>query len=282
MKWSSGVLCPRPLTELLAARFGNEDAHSYAAFAVSQDLGWDFSISLFLRTRRPDGFIVALGNGSSRYLHVWLEDGRVSVQLRGLQVLRSRSPVDDGRLRFVSVEVEAGRMRLQVAAQSQGEVEVGTVSVDAGHIVHVGGLTGGRATSVFGGYLKGCIQDLRLNDWRLQFFPLDSVLKSNPLKLMDKVTAGCSGDNGCRVSPRKSVWLEKRNSISNAALVSLRQRNPCLYGGTCSSTWDDFACTCPPKTAGRRCEEVRWCELSPCPADSECRVLSQGYECECR
>lgn len=44
--------------------------------------------------------------------------------------------------------------------------------------------------------------------------------------------------------------------------------------------WDDFTCTCPPMTAGRRCEEVRWCELSPCPTDSECRMLNQGYECK--
>lgn len=58
------------------------------------------------------------------------------------------------------------------------------------------------------------------------------------------------------------------------------QRNPCLNGGSCSSTWDDFTCTCPPETAGRRCEEVRWCEPSPCPAASECRELNRGYECK--
>lgn len=194
---------PRPLAEPVAARFGNEDARSYAAFAVSEDLGRDFSISLFLRTRRLDGFILALGNGSSQYLHVWLEDGKVTVHLHSLQILKSRSPVDDGRVHFVSLEVEAGRMRLQVAAQKQGEVEVGRVAVEAGHSVHVGGLTGSRMTSVFGGYLKGCVQDLRMNDRRLQFFARDTSVKSYPLKLMEKVAAGCSGDNVCRVSETK-------------------------------------------------------------------------------
>lgn len=62
--------------------------------------------------------------------------------------------------------------------------------------------------------------------------------------------------------------------------ISHPQRNPCLNGGMCYSMWDDFTCTCPPRTTGRRCEEVRWCELSPCPADSECRMLNQGYECK--
>lgn len=195
---------PRPLTEHVAARFGNEDAHSHAAFAVSEDLGRDFSISLFLRTRRLGGFILALGNGSGQYLHVWLEDGKVSVQAGSRQILRSKSPVHDGSVHFVSLEVQSGRLRLQVAAEDQGEVEVGPVAVEAGHTVQVGGLTGDRMTSVFGGYLKGCIQDLRMGDRRLQFFPLDASVKSYPVKLMENVTAGCSGDDGCRVSRVKS------------------------------------------------------------------------------
>lgn len=204
LRGCSGHPVPRPLAEHVAARFGKEDVHSYAAFAVSEDLGQDFSISLFLRTRRLDGFVLALDNGSSQYLHVWLEDGKVAAQLDSLEILRSKSPVDDGGVHLVSLEMEAGRMRLQVAAQKQGEVEVGRVAVEAGHSVHVGGLTGGRRISVFGGYLKGCIQDLRMNERRLQFFPLDTSAPSFPLKLMENVTAGCSGDDGCTVSPVNS------------------------------------------------------------------------------
>lgn len=196
----SAHLPPRPLAEPVAARFGTEDAPSYAAFAVSEHLGRDFSISLFLRTRRLQGLVLALGNGSSQYLHVWLEDGRVAVQPHGLQILKSKSPVSDGRVHFVSVEAEAGRMRLLLAAENQGEVEAGGVAVEAGHSVHVGGLAAGGMTSGFGGYLKGCIQDLRVNDRRLQIFPPDSSGKSYPLRLVENVTAGCSEDSGCRVS----------------------------------------------------------------------------------
>lgn len=163
-------------------------------------MGRDFAVSLFLRTRRLDGFVLALDNGSSRYLHMWLEDGRVAVQLGSLEILKSKSPINDGGVHFVSLEIEASRMMLRVAAQKQGEVEVGTVGVEAGHSVYVGGLTGSRMTSVFGGYLKGCVQDLRVNDRRLQFFRLHASVNSFPLKLMENVTAGCSGDDGCRVS----------------------------------------------------------------------------------
>ncbi|GAA6235308.1 protein crumbs homolog 1 [Lates japonicus] len=252
--------CPRPYEgqdceeEHVTARFGNEDSHSYAAFTITEDLGHDLSISLFLRTRRPSGLLLVLANSSSQYLFMWLEDGKVVVQLNSLETLKAESAIDDGEVHFVSVEVVEDHMALYIGGQEQGDVEIRTVNVQAGDTVYVGGLMERRTTSVFGGYFKGCIQDLRINDSRLQFFGLDSSVRSYPLEFMENVTAGCSGDNTC-------------------------SRNPCLNGGMCFSMWDDFSCTCPPSTAGRRCEEVRWCELSPCPTDSECRMLNQGYEC---
>ncbi|CAL8393086.1 unnamed protein product [Boreogadus saida] len=59
----------------------------------------------------------------------------------------------------------------------------------------------------------------------------------------------------------------------------LFQASPCLNGGQCLSLWDHFTCTCPSHTAGRRCEEVRWCEAAPCPAGAVCHPLHQGFEC---
>ncbi|XP_035863576.1 protein crumbs homolog 1 isoform X1 [Sander lucioperca] len=252
--------CPRPYEgqdceeEHVTTRFGNEDSQSYAAFIVTNDLGHNLSISLFLRTRRHYGLLLVLANSSSQYLHMWLEDGKVTVQLNNFESLKAESAIDDGEVHFVRVEVADDRMALYVAAQKQGDVEVRAVNVQAGDTVYVGGMLESWMTSVFGGYFKGCIQDLRINDRRLQFFGLDTSVRSFPLELMENVTAGCTGDNTCST-------------------------NPCLNGGMCYSMWDDFTCTCPPKTAGRRCEEVRWCELSPCPTDSECKMLNQGYEC---
>lgn len=186
----------------MTARFGNEDSHSYAAFTVNNDLGHDLSISLFLRTRRHDGLILALANSSSQYVHMWLEDGKVTVQLSNFESLKAKSVIDDGDVHFVSLEMVKNRMTLYVAAQKQGDMEVGTVDVQAGDVVFVGGLLGSRTTSVFGGYFKGCIQDLRINDRRLQFFGLDTSVRSYSLELMENVTAGCSGDNTCSVSKK--------------------------------------------------------------------------------
>ncbi|XP_026179355.1 protein crumbs homolog 1 [Mastacembelus armatus] len=252
--------CPRPYEgqdceeEHVTARFGNEDSQSYAAFTVTDDLGRNLSISLFLRTRRHNGLILALANNSSRYLHVWLEDGKVTVQLSNFDGLTAETAIDDGEVHFVSVEMAEDQMTLYVSGQKQVDVEISQVHVQAGDAVFVGGLMERSQSSVFGGYFKGCIQDLRINDNRLQFFGLDTSVRSYPVELMENVTAGCSGDDTC-------------------------SRNPCLNGGMCYSMWDDFTCSCPPNTAGRHCEEVRWCELLPCPTDSECRMLNQGYEC---
>ncbi|XP_077440055.1 protein crumbs homolog 1 isoform X2 [Vanacampus margaritifer] len=252
--------CPRPYEgqdceeEHVTARFGSEDSLSYAAFTVTDDLGQGLSISLFLRTRKPGGLLLAVSNSGMQYLHVWLEDGVVMAQLGDVESLRGESAVDDGQVHFVNVEVAKGRMTLHVEAHKQAEVEVTTDGLQEGDAVYVGGLLESDATEVFGGHFKGCIQDLRINDRRLQFFGLGTSVTTFPLQLMENVTAGCSGDNTC-------------------------SRNPCLNGGMCYTMWDDFTCSCPPSTAGQHCEEVRWCELSPCPADAECKILNQGYEC---
>lgn len=87
-----------------------------------------------------------------------------------------------------------------MANQKQGSVEVRTVDSQLGDVVYVGGLTEQKASAAFGGYFKGCIQDLRINGERLQFFRLDTPVTSYPVELMANVTAGCTGDDSCSVS----------------------------------------------------------------------------------
>lgn len=193
------------IAEHVSARFGNQDSRSYAAFIVDEDLDPYLSVSLFLRTRRQDGLILALTNASSHFLDMWLEDGKVTVQLDSWESLRSEAAVDDGEVHFVSVEVAENRLTLHVGDEKQGDMEVGSAAVRAGDAVHVGGLPLSRATSVFGGYFKGCVQDVRISDRRLQFFGMDASPRSLLPKLLENVTAGCSGDDVCSVSARRIV-----------------------------------------------------------------------------
>lgn len=191
----------------MTTRFGTDDSQSYASFTVTDDLGDGLSISLFLRTRRNSGLLLALANSSSQYLHLWLEDGKVTVQLNNFASLKAESAINDGEVHFVSVEVEEDRMALYVADQKQGDIAVRTINVQAGDTVYVGGRSENWTTSAFGGYFKGCIQDLRINDRRLQMFGLDTSVRSYPLKFITNVTAGCSGDNACSVSIVIFVYL---------------------------------------------------------------------------
>lgn len=216
--------------EHVAARFGNEDSHSYAAFIITDDLGQNFSLSLFVRTKKGNGLLLALANSSnSQYLHLWLEDGRVTVKLHNSEGLKAEAALHDGEVHFVSVEVEENQVALFVAGEKQGEVEVSTVSAKAGDAVYVGGLPESTTVPLFGGYFKGCVQDLRINDRRLQFFGLGASVRSYPLELMENVTAGCSGDNTCSVSDmnNSSKHSVKINifSIKKKAVTSI----PCTF-----------------------------------------------------
>nr|XP_048717025.1 protein crumbs homolog 1 isoform X6 [Caretta caretta] len=147
---ASGYVCNcRPgFTEYMPGRFGREDSSGYAAFSVDAGQNENMTISMFVRTRKSSGLLLAVRNSTSLYIRIWLEDGKLV------------------------------------------------------------------------------------------------MLASNSTKLF-------------------GTWTS----------------NPCHNGGICYSIWDDFTCTCPPNTAGKACEEVKWCELSPCPHEAQCQLVHQGFEC---
>ncbi|XP_051556337.1 protein crumbs homolog 1-like [Myxocyprinus asiaticus] len=242
------------LDEYVTARFGNEDLKSYAMFSVEETPGDSITVSMFVRTRRTQGLLLVLSNSTSQYLRVWLDAGKVKVQINNFESLLGKETVSDGHFHLITVLVETESLTLFQSAKSQGRISTRSVLVQAGDAVYVGGLPDRRASLAFGGYFKGCIQDLRLNSRCLQFYPISVPVSSYRLESLVNVTRGCTGDNYC-------------------------SNNPCLNGGVCYSMWDDFTCSCPPNTAGQRCEEVKWCALSPCPSTAICQAHSQGFEC---
>ncbi|XP_072543131.1 protein crumbs homolog 1-like [Salminus brasiliensis] len=240
--------------EYVAARFGNEDLESFAVFSMDDEPEDSFTVSMFVRTRQLQGLLLILSNSTSQYLRLWLEGGKVKAQVNNFESLLGRENVNDGHFHLVSVFLEPGRLSFTQSARPQGSVATRRLMVQAGDAVYVGGLPDRKASLAFGGYFKGCIQDLRLGSRSLQFYPINTTVSSYTPKDMVEVTRGCTGDDSC-------------------------SKNPCLNGGVCYSMWDDFTCSCPPNTAGRRCEEVKWCDLSPCPATAACLTHRQGFEC---
>ncbi|XP_034558548.1 protein crumbs homolog 1-like [Notolabrus celidotus] len=209
---------------------------------------------MFIRTRQTSGMLLIISNTTSQYLRLWLEDSKVQVQVNNFETLTGRGSVSDGHFHLVTVKLERMEAILFQSAKLQGSIPIRPVHAHPGDLVFIGGLPHSRASASFGGYFKGCVQDLRINSKRLQFYPIATQVESYGLEHHINVAQGCSSDNACAT-------------------------NPCLNGGVCYSMWDDFICNCPPNTAGRRCEEVKWCELSPCPAAAVCQPRSQGFEC---
>ncbi|XP_072517038.1 protein crumbs homolog 1 [Salminus brasiliensis] len=246
---------PNCADEYISARFGQEDSLSYAVFNISDEPDPTIiTLSMFLRTRRKSGLLLLVTNSTNQYLRVWLEQGRLKAQVDNSQSVVSKNIVSDGDIHFVSVAVEYGQMMLLESDLVSGPVPVDPVDMHAGDKVYVAGMDDTVTSTVFGGHFKGCIQDLRLNDMPLLFFPSGVPGKSYSPEHLVNVSEGCIGDDYCT-------------------------KNPCQNGGMCFSVWDDFMCTCPPSTSGRHCEKVQWCELSPCPAQAQCRTVGQGYEC---
>ncbi|TKS80137.1 Protein crumbs -like protein 1 [Collichthys lucidus] len=240
--------------EYITARFGNKDLESYAFFSLDDDPDETVTISMFIRTKQSSGLLLILANSTSQYLHLWLEEGRVKVQVNNFETLVGRVEVNDGHFHLLTVKLEETQAFLFQSAQSQGSMHIQPIQAHSGDLVFVGGLPDSRSSASFGGYFKGCVQDLRINSKRLQFYPIATPVESHSLEQLINVAQGCSSDDACAV-------------------------NPCLNGGVCYSMWDDFICNCPPNTAGQRCEEVKWCELSPCLATAVCQPRFQGFEC---
>uniref|UniRef100_A0A8C5N118 Uncharacterized protein n=1 Tax=Gouania willdenowi TaxID=441366 RepID=A0A8C5N118_GOUWI len=208
-------------------------------------------ISMFIRSKHPSGLLLIMANSTSHYLRVWLDQGRVKVQINHFETLVGGASVDDGGFHLVTLKLEGGVAALLQSAQTQAVVPIRPVRTHPGDLVSVGGLEDPEATGSLGGYFRGCIQDLRINSRRLQFFPISTEVDSYRLERMVNVSEGCSSEDG----------------------------DPCVNGGVCYSMWEDFLCACPSSTAGRRCEEVQWCNLGPCPHDAQCQPQPQGFQC---
>lgn len=60
--------------------------------------------------------------------------------------------------------------------------------------------------------------------------------------------------------------------------------NPCMNGGACSYSFNDFVCSCPTGYTGKLCQhDIDSCQTNPCLQGGTCidKPGSQGYECQC-
>ncbi|KAM4814463.1 protein crumbs homolog 1 isoform 1-T1 [Urocitellus parryii] len=244
---------PNCLREYVAGRFGQDDSTGYAVFNLDRSYGQNFSLSMFVRTNRQSGLLLTLKNSTYQYIRVWLEHGRLALLTPSSPKFTVEFVLSDGNVHLVTLKIKPNKIELYQSSQNLGFISAATWKIQRGDVIYIGGLPDKKETEIYGGFFKGCIQDVRLNNQNLEFFP-NSTNSASHSPILVNVTQGCLGDNICKT-------------------------NPCHNGGICYSLWDDFSCSCPANTAGKACEEVRWCELSPCPPSAQCRLVPKGFEC---
>uniref|UniRef100_A0A2K5XZZ1 Protein crumbs homolog 1 n=2 Tax=Mandrillus leucophaeus TaxID=9568 RepID=A0A2K5XZZ1_MANLE len=289
---------PNCLREFVAGRFGQDDSTGYVVFTLDESYGDTVSLSMFVRTLQPSGLLLALENSTYQYIRVWLEHGRLAMLTPNSPKLVVKFVLNDGNVHLISLKIKPNKIELYQSSQNLGFISASTWKIQKGDVIYIGGLPDKQETELNGGFFKGCIQDVRLNNQNLEFFP-NSTNNVSLKPVLVNVTQGCPGDNSCKRQisvgraitelgsrgPRYQVSLFRfcigSWATGNTFLLSSVKpgSNPCRNGGVCHSLWDDFSCSCPAHTSGKACEEVQWCGFSPCPHEAQCQPVLQGFEC---
>uniref|UniRef100_A0A8C3PPM1 Uncharacterized protein n=1 Tax=Calidris pygmaea TaxID=425635 RepID=A0A8C3PPM1_9CHAR len=239
-----------------AATFGLENSTSFASLTLSESLGANFNVSFFIRSRKPNGLLLQIGNETDPFLTIYLKNGKLRVEMASTDTVTFPENLVDGRRHLVALSFQGG---IVGAHQSGTYVELGQLVARpllAGYGVYIGGHPNPGSTDMWGGYFKGCLQDIQLNSHQIQFFQVEnySLPQESNRTQNDNLVNGCISDNTCK-------------------------SEPCQNGGSCIVTWNDFHCSCPANFTGRFCEERVWCESDPCPEATTCVDVVAGYVC---
>ncbi|NXH22048.1 CRUM1 protein, partial [Bucco capensis] len=239
-----------------AATFGLENSTSFASFNLSDSLGANFNISFFIRSRKPNGLLLQISNETEPCLTIYLKNGKLKVEMASTDTVTLPESLVDGRRHLVALSFQGGVVS---AHQSDTHLELGQLVARpllAGYEVYIGGHPNPDSTGVWGGYFKGCLQDIQLNSNQIEFFQVENYSLPQELNwtLNGNLVNGCISDDTCK-------------------------SEPCQNGGRCIVTWNDFHCSCPANFTGKLCEERVWCESDPCPEATTCVDVLAGYVC---
>ncbi|XP_065100010.1 protein crumbs homolog 2a [Paramisgurnus dabryanus] len=236
--------------------FGHEDSASFLAFKLLSDFGRNFSVTFFLRSLQSNGMLLQFRRAGEPYFTVYLQMGRVKVtSVAKSSVLSFPEFVSDGEKRLLQVDVEDGQVFFIHKGWRVGLGSLSDLEVLEGDLVYVGGVPG-EGGAEWGGHFKGCLQDLRLDDVHLDKEAWNGSISETVYvsSQTQNVLLGCISDDKCKMQP-------------------------CMNGGECTITWNDFTCSCPRDFTGKTCENRVWCVSDPCVNGGRCVDLSDGFEC---
>ncbi|KAM8934213.1 protein crumbs homolog 2 [Pelodytes ibericus] len=247
---------PTCMDEYTTGTFFREGIPSYANFTVANNIGYNFSVSAFIRTLKLDGLLVKISNGTLDYFSAYLQNGLLHISALYSQPLIFEKHLTDGRKHMIHISVREGLVTITHLGVEKKLGQLPSLSVLQADVIYIGGLPPGHSIEPYGGYFKGCLQDVRLNSHRLEFFKpeIEGVDGTSYLGNNNNVTRDCVSDDAC-------------------------EAHPCKNEGACTVTWNDFICSCPSNFTGQTCEEPVWCQRSPCPSESICQDVPGGYVC---
>ncbi|XP_068096159.1 protein crumbs homolog 1 isoform X2 [Hyperolius riggenbachi] len=219
----TGVNCS---TEYEAAGFGHGNVSSHAIFQISNMYSDDITLSASVRAEVDSGLLFALGNDTSYDTIVCIEAGRLIVKSMDGIICKGETQIHDFHFHLVSLKLSQGTAELSVSSSEPAALSVGIRRGQTGSALYVGGLTDPVETMQNGGYFQGCIQDLRINDKTLEFFP-SSKSDGNPS--LSNVAKGCK-DNCTHYAAGKTCeqnWC---------------QLAKCPLGSTCQPVPGGYVC----------------------------------------
>lgn len=194
--------------------FGLEKSSSFATFAISNNPGANFNLSFFIRTLKPTGLVFQIINGTETCLALYLADGQLQVEASVAAPISIPGHLADGRRHFVMLSFHEGFLHASLLNREEDLGPLKVTPLASGSEIHVGGLLDEDSVSLWGGYFKGCLQDVRLNHHQMKFFPpKDDRPEGIYVKQTTNVFLGCISDDTCKVRKVQKIvfmYLSKR------------------------------------------------------------------------
>ncbi|XP_063966506.1 protein crumbs homolog 1-like [Lytechinus pictus] len=262
-----GYTGPSCETSFVQGTFSFENTTSFAMFDTS---GYALSksentIRFIFRTREEYGLLLYTGAGSD-YIVLTIDNSSViaDVSFAGStdNLMISGSSVSDGRYHSLEFSRLSTTLSFTLDSSLPQTADLASSSEPSFDQIYVGGVddfsNGNFPAPVSASmYFKGCLWDIKYNNYSLEFFPLDIAdfqIDSIPVSTNSNVISMCNSDNTC-------------------------DPEPCENEGVCEITWNDFQCDCPNGFGGKNCSEETICSRNPCPGGAACLDRDDGYEC---
>ncbi|XP_053380724.1 protein crumbs-like isoform X2 [Mercenaria mercenaria] len=271
-------------TAYIAATFGyNNIPVSTAEFSLVSDIRkgllQEFDISFFLRSRKESSLIFFFGDLQT-FVTLELESGHLKVRLKFCSLekifLSNDDGYSDGQQHLVKFYRKSNIFMFYADENLvHAENVPDNCNFNAQYLYFGGNIpqtVSGRKKrqtiitdenvgdfSAVSPY-KGTIQDVQLDQYSLQFYPLADPSLSDLLNISVAFSSGLT-----------------QNEVTDPVCDMI---TPCENNSTCTDVFfNDYRCECLLGYRGKNCSELDFCVTGTCPDGSTCQSLLDGFEC---